>query len=333
MKRWVITQIGAEHKLEIEDVPTPSPGPGEVLVRLHAWSLNYRDLMILRGEYGQPRHMPLVPLSDGAGEIVAVGKDVLTFKVGQRVIGTFFQGWLDGPIHAGAYGTDLGFGLPGVLAEYRCFPQQGVAALPEVLSYQHAATLPVAGLTAYNAVRDLPQGRTLLTLGTGGVSLFALQIAKSFGNRVIITSSSDDKLSRAKALGADDGVNYVTHADWDQEVLRLTQGRGADWIVETGGAKTVQRSVNALAPAGRISLVGRLTGVADNVNIQPLVYKAAGLRGIFVGSRIELLEAATFVAKHALQPQIAATVAFADAPRAYDALAAGPFGKVVITAT
>lgn len=332
MKRWLITQFGAEHKLEIEDVPTPSPGPGEVLVRLHAWSLNYRDLMILRGEYGQPKHMPLVPLSDGAGEIVALGTNARLYKPGQRVFAAFFQGWLAGPFHAGVYGTDLGFGLPGVLSEYVCLPEQGVADVPAGLSMESAATLPVAGLTAWNAVKDLPTGRTLLVLGTGGVSLFAVQIARSFGNRVIVTSSSDEKLARAKALGADEGVNYVTHPDWDHEVQRLTQGRGADWIVETGGAKTFQRSLNALAPAGRISLVGRLTGVTDNVNIQPLVYKAASLRGIFVGSRIELLEAATMIERAGIQPIIDSRHKFADAPAAWQALAKGPFGKVVITA-
>lgn len=332
MKRWLITQFGAEHKLEIEDVPTPSPSPGEVLVRMQAWSLNYRDLMILRGEYGQPKHMPLVPLSDGAGEIVALGANARLYKPGQRVCSTFFQGWLAGPLHAGVYGTDLGFGLPGVLSEYVCLSEQGVADVPDGLSSEAAATLPVAGLTAWNAVKDLPAGRTLLVLGTGGVSLFALQIAKSFGNRVIVTSSSDEKLARAKALGADAGVNYITHPDWDREVVRLTQGRGADWIVETGGAKTFQRSLNALAPAGRISLVGRLTGVSDNVNIQPLVYKAASLRGIFVGSRIELLEAATVIVRAGIQPVIDSRHEFSDATAAWQALASGPFGKVVITA-
>lgn len=332
MKRWLITQIGAEHKLDLQDVPSPSPGPGEVLVRMHAWSLNYRDLMILRGEYGAPKHMPLVPLSDGAGEVVACGAGVTTLKPGSRVMTTLFQGWLDGPFHAGVYGTDIGFSLAGVLSEYVCLPEQGVADMPDGLSFQAAATLPVAALTAYNAVKDLPPGATMVTLGTGGVSLFAMQIAKSLGNRVIVTSSSDEKLARAKQLGADEGVNYVTHPEWDNEVLRLTGGRGADWIVENGGAKTFQRSLAALAPAGRISLLGRLTGVTNGVNLQPLVYKAASVRGIFAGNRQELLEAATVIERAGIEPVIDSTHNFANAPQAWNALAKGPFGKVVITA-
>lgn len=332
MKRWLITQLGAEPKFELQDLPTPAPGPGEVLLRMHAWSLNYRDVMILRGEYGQPKHLPLVPLSDGAGEIVACGKDARIFKPGQLVMTTLFQGWLDGPFHAGVYGTDIGFSLPGVLSEYVCLPESGVACTYGNQPPQTLATLPVAALTAYNAVKDLPTGRTMVTLGTGGVSLFALQIAKAFGNRVIITSSSDEKLARARALGADGGINYVKHPEWDHEVLRLTNGIGADWIVENGGAKTFQRSLAALAPSGRISLLGRLTGVTNGVNLQPLVYKAATVRGIFAGSRLELLEAATLIERAGIEPVIDSTFAFSDAPKAWNAQAAGPFGKVLITA-
>lgn len=332
MKRWLITQLGAEPKFELQDVPTPAPGPGEVLLRMHAWSLNYRDLMILRGEYGQPRCMPLVPLSDGAGEVVACGENARICKPGSRVMTTLFQGWLAGAFHAGVYGTDIGFSLPGVLSEYVCLPEQGVADIPDGMPLPAAATLPVAALTAYNAVKDLPAGRTMVTLGTGGVSLFALQIARSFGNRVIVTSSSDEKLARAKALGADEGINYVTHPEWDHEVLRLTDGIGADWIVENGGAKTFQRSLAALAPSGRISLLGRLTGVTNGVNLQPLVYKAASVRGVFAGNRLELLEAATVIERAGIEPVIDSTFPFAEAPMAWNAQAAGPFGKVVITA-
>jgi NADPH:quinone reductase-like Zn-dependent oxidoreductase len=307
------------------------PGPGEVLVRPRAWALNYRDLMILRGEYGAQKFNPLVPFSDCAGEVVATGPGVTGFQAGDRVMPCFLQRWTQGPIRPEHYGSDLGFGVQGVLAELRAFPAQALAPIPAQLSYEEAATLPCAGVTAFNALRGLQPGQTVLTLGTGGVSIFALQLAKAMGARVIITSSSDEKLARAKSLGADQGINYRTTPEWDKEVLRLTGG-GVNLVVENGGAKTFQQSLNALAIGGTMALLGRLTGITQGVNVQPLVYKAATLRGIYVGSRDELAELAEFMASRNLRPAIDQRVSFDEAAKAFQAIAAGPFGKVVVTA-
>lgn len=327
MRQWQLES----GKLTLNNAPDPVAGPGEVLVRPRAWSINYRDLMILRGEYGAPRPLPLVPFSDCAGEVVALGAGVVDFKPGDRVMPCFLQGWLDGPMRHSHHGSDLGFGVPGVLAELRAFGAQALARIPAHLSYEEAATLPCAGVTAFNALRGLQPGQTVLTLGTGGVSMFAMQLARAMGARVLVTSSSGEKLARARALGADHGINYLTTPEWDKAVLGVTKA-GADLVVETGGAQTFQRSVNALAVGGTIALLGRLTGITQGVNLQPLVYKGATLRGIFVGSRTDLAELACFMTRHNLKPVIDQQVSFAQATNAYEALAAGPFGKVVVTA-
>lgn len=326
MRQWQLES----GKLLLATAPDPVPGPGEVLVRPRAWALNYRDLMIFRGEYGTPKLNPLVPLSDCAGEVVATSPDVTGFQAGDRVMPCFLQRWTQGPIRPEHYGSDLGFGLPGVLAELRAFAAQSLARIPAQLSYEEAATLPCAGVTAFNALRGLQPGQTVLTLGTGGVSIFALQLAKALGARVIVTSSSDEKLARAKSLGADHGINYRTTPEWDKEVLRLTGG-GVNLVVENGGARTFQQSLNALAIGGTMALLGRLTGITQGVNVQPLVYKAATLRGIYVGSCADLAELATFMTRHNLKPVVDQRVGFADAPKAFEAIAAGPFGKVVVT--
>ncbi|MBE7490925.1 MAG: NAD(P)-dependent alcohol dehydrogenase [Planctomycetes bacterium] len=326
MRQWQLES----GKLTLSVAPDPVPGPGEVLVRLDAWALNYRDLMILRGEYGTPKLSPLVPLSDAAGEVVATGPGTDGFKVGARVMPCFLQRWIQGPIRPEHYGSDLGFGLPGTLCELRIFPTASLTPVPPHLSPAEAATLPCAGVTAFNALRWLQPGQTVLTLGTGGVSIFALQLAKALGARVIITSRSDEKLAWARALGADHGINYHTTPEWDKEVLSLCGG--ANLVVETGGAKTFQQSLNALAAGGTLALLGRLTGITQGVNVQPLVYKAATLRGIYVGSRDDLAELAAFMTRHNLKPVVDQRVRFDEAARAFQALAAGPFGKVVITA-
>ncbi len=327
MRQWQLES----GKLTLATALEPVPGPGEVLVRPRAWALNYRDLMIFRGEYGAQKLSPLVPLSDAACEVVSTGPGATGFEPGDRVMPCFLQRWTQGPIRPEHYGSDLGFGVQGVLAELRAFPAQALAPIPAQLSYEEAATLPCAGVTAFNALRGLQPGQTVLTLGTGGVSLFALQLAKAMGAKVIITSSSDEKLARAKSLGADQGINYRTTPEWDKEVLRLTNG-GVNLVVENGGAKTFQQSLNALAIGGTMALLGRLTGITQGVNVQPLVYKAATLRGIYVGSRDDLAELAEFMTQHKLKPVIDQRVSFNDAPKAFEAIAAGPFGKAVVTA-
>jgi NADPH:quinone reductase-like Zn-dependent oxidoreductase len=333
MRQYLIEQAGPTAEIKPGEAPDPTPGPGEVLVRMRACSLNYRDLMILRGEYGAPKQLPLVPVSDGAGEVIALGEGVDEFSKGDRVAGCFFQNWPAGRLKQDVYGSDLGFSLPGVLAELRVFPQGGLVKLPGYISFAEGSTLPVAGLTAFNAVvPHVGSGQTVLLLGTGGVSLFALQFAKASGASVIITSSDDGKLERAHQLGADHGVNYRTHENWDEEVLRLTGGHGVDLVVETAGARTFEKSLNALAPGGRISQVGRLTGIAQGVNIQPLVYKAATLKGIFVGSRQDFLAMNAFVQQINVAGLLDDLIPLNEAPRAYQRLASGHhFGIVVIS--
>jgi len=333
MRQYLLHNPGKEARLEIVEAPEPTPGPGELLVRVRACSLNYRDLMIMRGEYGPPPVAPLVPLSDCAGEVVALGRGVDDYAVGEPVAGCFFQDWHGGRIHAGVYGSELGFGRQGVLGEFRTFPAPGVIRLPRYVSFAEGATLPVAGLTAYKSVvPHVRAGHTVLLLGTGGVSLFALQFAKACGARVIITSSDDEKLERAKQLGADAGINYRATPEWDQEVRRRTEGRGADLVVETAGAATFERSLNALAPGGNISLVGRLTGISQGVNAQPLVYKAASLHGIYVGSREDFEAMNAMAGQLNIAGLIDDLVPFEEAPRAYERIAsARHFGKVVIT--
>jgi NADPH:quinone reductase-like Zn-dependent oxidoreductase len=333
MRTWLLTNPGPDAALALEEAREPAPGAGEVLVRVRACSLNYRDLMILRGEYGAREHNPLVPLSDCAGEVAALGAGVEDFEVGQSVAGNFLQNWIDGPLTQSVYGSDLGFGLQGVLAEYRVFPAAGLVKLPRYVSFAEGATLPVAGVTAYNAVlKHVSASETVLLLGTGGVSLFALQFAKACHARVIITSSDDAKLERAIKLGADHGVNYRTHPEWDKQVLALTDGRGVDLVVETGGAQTFEKSLNSLAPGGRVAQVGRLTGKLNGVNVHPLVYKGASLHGIYVGSRKDFEDMNALVSGLRLAGMIDDLVPFEEAPRAFERIAGGRhFGKVVVT--
>ncbi|MEZ5993138.1 MAG: NAD(P)-dependent alcohol dehydrogenase [Planctomycetota bacterium] len=332
MKQYLIDKPGLQAKLRLEESSDPKPGDGEVLVHVKACSLNYRDLMILRGEYGEVNR-PLVPLSDCAGEVVSVGAGVDGFETGDRVAGCFFQNWQAGRLGKEVYGSDLGFGQPGVLCELRVFNQTGLVKLPRYVSFVEGACLPCAGLTAFNAVvPHIARDRTVLLLGTGGVSLFALQFAKASGARVIITSSDDTKLERAKAAGADHGINYRANEKWDEEVLRLTDGHGADLVVETGGAQTLERSINSLAPGGRVSMVGRLTGPANNVNVHGLVYKGATMQGVFVGSKQDFLAMNAFVPQLNMAGLIDDIVPFNEAQRAFERIASGKhFGKVVIT--
>jgi NADPH:quinone reductase-like Zn-dependent oxidoreductase len=306
--------------------PMPSPGPGEVLVRMRAASLNYRDLAIVTGNYfAGPVSRDLIPLSDGAGEVEAVGDGVRRFSRGDRVVATFTQG---SPPAA------LGSPLDGTLVEYAVFPEDGLLPVPSHLSFEEAATLPCAGVTAWNALMEgkvVRPGDTVLTLGTGGVSIFALQIAKAAGARVIITSSSDEKLERAKELGADATVNYRRHPSWAEQVLELTGGRGADHIVEIGGAGTLPQSFQAVARGGEIVLIGVLTAPPANLNPHALMPKNATLRGLLVGDTpmFEALNRAVDVNR--IQPVIDEIFEFDAAPEAYRRLeSATHFGKLVI---
>lgn len=336
MKAWVLkagaTSLDDLHLLERE---TPQPGPGEVQIRVKACSLNYRDQLIPQGKYmGGAVAQDVVPLSDGAGEVTAIGAGVTHFSVGDRVAGTFFQNWIDGPPNPQA-GAALGAPpADGMLCEYVVLPEQGVVKIAHTLSFEEAATLPCAGVTAWNALMEGPRptkaGDTVLILGTGGVSLLALQIAKAAGATVIATSSSDEKLERAKSLGADMTINYRTTPNWGGEAVRLTGGKGIDHVVEVGGAGTLAQSIQAVGFAGEIALIGVLTREGDT-SPHALMFKGASLRGIFVGSRGMAERLNTFIDTHQIKPVVDRSFAMDAAKEAY-AYQASPdlFGKTVI---
>ncbi len=334
MRQWMIAKGSTSLAgLSLRQVPDPVPGPGEVLVRVHACSINYRDQIIPLGFYmGGPVAEDTVPLSDGAGEIVALGEGVTGWAVGDRVAGLFFQNWADGA-PSPAIGPALGAaGAPGMLQDLVALPAHGVVRIADSLSYEQAACLPCAGVTAWNALmagpRPVKAGDSVLVLGTGGVSLLALQIAKAAGATVVATSSSDAKLERVRALGADHTINYRTTPEWGAEAARLTGG--IDHVVEVGGAGTLAQSIAAVGFAGEIALIGVLTR-EGNTNPHGLMFKGASIRGIFVGSRAMAEGLNAHVDAHGIQPVIDRRFAIEDTLDAF-AYVASPdlFGKVVI---
>jgi NADPH:quinone reductase-like Zn-dependent oxidoreductase len=276
------------YQLQAYNLPEPTVSENDVLVRIRANSMNYRELVILRGGYDRNQKIPVIPVSDGAGEVVAIGDRVTIFKTGDRVASIFFQDWVSGAATENQMNTALGGGVDGTLAEYVVFPQHGLVKIPEHLTYEEAATLPCAALTAWNSLTTggLLPGQTVLTLGTGGVSLFALQFAKLFGARAIVTSSSDEKLERARALGADETINYRTYPDWQDKVRQLTDGVGVEQVVEVGGAGTLERSLASTRLGGYIGVIGVLTGFGGGGFTPATVFfNQLRLQGIYVGSR------------------------------------------------
>jgi NADPH:quinone reductase-like Zn-dependent oxidoreductase len=320
--------------LQLTQRPDPTPGPGQVLVRVRAVSLNYRDLLVTKGQYDPRMNRPRVPCSDGAGEVTAVGPSVSRVQVGDRVAGAFFQNWLDGELSSVKVRHALGGDLDGMLAEQVVLREEGVVKFPEHLSFEEAATLPCAALTAWNALLsegDLSPGDTVLLQGTGGVSLFALQFSRLAGARVLITSSSDEKLQRAKALGADGLINYKTTPDWDKKARELTDGVGADHVVEVGGSGTLNRSLRAVRTGGRISLIGVLAGAGGPIDTILILMRAVRLRGIYVGSRALFEAMNRAIGLHRLKPVIDRVFPFEEARQALHFLESGAhFGKVVI---
>lgn len=315
--------------------PEPQPGWHEVLIRVRAVSLNYRDHMVVIGRYmGGAVDRDMIPLSDGAGEVVAVGPGVTRFKTGDRVAGTFFQVWIDGP--RTKFAPALGVPLDGMMAEYVALHEDGVVAIPASLSFEEASTLPCAGVTAWSALMVLGNrvkaGDTVLCLGTGGVSTHAMQFAKAAGASVIITSSSDDKLERARKLGAVAGINYKTHPEWDKEVNRITGGRGVDHVVEVGGVGTLARSYQAIGFGGKIALIGFLGGQTGQQEPYALMMKGGSLVGIGVGSTAMFEEMNRAIEVNRIKPIVDRVFPFDQAAEALRCLATGDFfGKVVIT--
>ncbi|MFN0218414.1 MAG: zinc-dependent alcohol dehydrogenase family protein [Hyphomicrobium sp.] len=335
MKAFLLKNAFGIDNLALEEAPQPTAGPGQALIKMRAWSLNYRDLLVVRGIYMPKLKFPFQMISDGVGEVIAVGPGVTRMKPGDRVAAAFMQTWIEGGLNDAKAGSALGGNIPGLAAEYVVLDAEGLVRAPESLSDEEAATLPCAAVTAWNALvalGNLAAGDTVLVQGTGGVSIFALQFAGMIGARVIATSSSDAKLETLRALGASDVINYKTTPEWGKRVRELTGGKGVDHVVEVGGAGTLGQSLIAVRTGGRISMIGVLTGGgADTV---PILMKAVTVQGVFVGSR-EMFEAMNAaIALNGLKPVIDdKRFAFAEFPQALRYMESGAhFGKIVLRA-
>ncbi|GAA6617329.1 zinc-dependent alcohol dehydrogenase family protein [Scytonema sp. NUACC26] len=334
MKVWEVQSRKGLDALTLVDRPEPQLQAGQILLKIHAASLNYRDLLTVKGAYGSKQKLPLVPFSDGAGEVVAVGEGVTRVKVGDRVATIFMQAWIDGEFSAEKSQSALGGAIDGILAEYVVLDQNGVVRFPDFLSYEEAATLPCAAVTAWNAlVTDgkLKAGDTILIQGTGGVSIFALQFALAMGVKVIGTSSSDRKLEKLLQLGASEVVNYKTVPDWDERVWELTGKLGVDRIIEVGGAGTFNKSLRAVRYGGHISLIGVLTGLNADTSTVSILHKGICVQGIYVGSR-EMFEAMNrAISLHNIHPIIDREFPFEEAREALAYMESGAhFGKIVL---
>ncbi|PAW63310.1 MAG: hypothetical protein B9S36_04980 [Verrucomicrobiia bacterium Tous-C2TDCM] len=337
MQRYLLEpRSGGPFDLLLREVEEPAPGPGEVAVKIHAASLNYRDLLVRAGKSASGGFDPVVPLSDGAGEVVALGEGVVDWQTGDRVALTFFRDWLSGPFETSFHAAARGGSSDGVLSQTVIAPAHSLVAAPAAMSFTEAATLPCAALTAWHALmergRPLERGETVLCLGTGGVSIFALQIAKAAGARVIVTSRSQEKLARARELGADETIDYLQTPEWDGETMRITAKRGVDRVIEVGGPGTIERSMNSVAAGGIVSLIGVLTGFdPPKASLFTLVKKNADLQGIYVGNREMFVRMNAFLELHAIRPVIDRIFPFSEASEAYRHLeGAGHLGKVVV---
>ncbi|MGX2030470.1 zinc-dependent alcohol dehydrogenase family protein [Methylocaldum gracile] len=319
--------------LALVERPMPRPAAGQVLLKMRAWSLNYRDLMLVNGSYNPNLRLPMTPLSDGVGEVVDVGPGVSRLKPGERVAGIFMPKWLDGELTEEKTKSALGGGDTGMAAEYVVLDAEGVVPVPDHLTDEEAATLPCAAVTAWHALVTsgrVKAGDTVLTLGTGGVSLFALQFAKLSGARVIATSSSDEKLARALDLGASQGINYKITPEWGRFVRELTDGVGVDQVVEVGGAGTLGQSLRAVRMGGRISLIGVLSG-GGQVDPTPILMKNVCVQGIFVGSRAMFEAMNGAIAQHRMRPVVDRVFRFGELPDALRHMERGAhFGKIAL---
>ncbi|NOY90838.1 MAG: NAD(P)-dependent alcohol dehydrogenase [Deltaproteobacteria bacterium] len=334
MRAWELRDaFGLEH-LTLVDRQSERLGPGQVRVKLRAAALNYRDLLVARGHYDPRQRLPYVPLSDGVGEVVEVGGDVTRVAVGERVAGCFAQGWIAGEPSLERLRRTLGSNLDGCLREEMVIDAEGVVRVPAQLTDVEAATLPCAGLTAFSALftlGGLRAGQSVLVLGSGGVSVFALAFARVAGARVIATTSSKDKAERLRALGAEQVLNYREEPAWGRRVRELTGGRGVDLVVEVGGAGTLAQSLKAVRPGGMIALIGVLAGTQEKLNILPAVMKQVCMQGVLVGHRDGFEAMNRAIESSGLRPVVDRVFPFDDAPAAFSHLASGEhFGKVVI---
>jgi len=338
MKRWQVRPDGARRDLIQLEAETPEPGPGEARVQVHAVSLNFRDHLLVTGRYPLASDDPIVPLSDGAGVVSAVGSGVTRVKTGDRVTATTLPNWIDGSFDPEMRAQMIGFAVDGWLTEERVIPETALVPIPDTISFAAAATLPCAGVTAWNAVVEAGRvgpGDWVLAQGTGGVSMFAVQLAAMIGGRSIITSSSDDKLTRARDLGADHGINYVTTPDWEVAARDLTGGTGVHLVIENTGA--VRQSIEATRWGGLVAIIGALAsfgepGDTPDNRLPSLLRSGVTIAPIMMGNRRMLTQMVTAYATRGINPVIDATFSFDDAPAAFDALAAAKhMGKIVIT--
>ena len=335
MKAYEIRNDAGTGRLALVDRPKPAPGPGEVLVRVKATSLNYRDLLTVKGGIGASAKPGLIPLSDGAGEVVEVGGGVSRVRAGDRVAPIFTPLWISGKARPGVAETSLGGGtVDGMLREYAVVHESALVHIPEHLSYEEAATLPCAAVTAWNAlvvVGHVAAGETVVVQGTGGVSIFGLQFARLSGARVIATTGTETKMARLREMGAAEVINYKTNLEWNKRVMELTGEVGADHILDVGGAGTLARGLQAIAPGGYITVIGLLTGMGGEINPLGILFRAAQVVGIRVGSRAMFEDMNRAIAVNRIHPVIDRTFAFEEAPAALDYLASGEhFGKVCI---
>jgi NADPH:quinone reductase-like Zn-dependent oxidoreductase len=331
MRVWQVPSFGID-SLELVERLTPQPGPGEVLVKIHAVSLNYRDLMMVKGTYNPKLRLPRIPCSDGAGEVAAIGDGVTEWKPGDRVCGSFFQNWIDGPPTPAKVKGALGGDIDGMLAEYVMLKQTGLVRIPEHLSFEEAATLPCAAVTAWNALAagNIQANSTVLVQGTGGVSIFALQLAKLKGARVLGISSSDAKLQRACSLGLDKGLDYGETSEWDRWVTEQTNGEGVDLVVEVGGVGTLPRSLRAVKMGGVIAQIGVLSGPAEPIPLPMILHKQVHIQGIYVGSRSRFEELIRAISAAKLHP-VFESRPWTEAREAFQEMqSATHFGKLVL---
>jgi NADPH:quinone reductase-like Zn-dependent oxidoreductase len=331
MRVWQIRKFGIEGLEQVER-SAPPLGAGEVRVRVRATAFNYRDLMMVKGLYNPRMALPRIPCSDGAGEVTAVGAGVTQWKAGDRVAGIFMQNWLEGPLTAAKAKGALGGDIDGMLAEEAVLGETGLVRVPGHLSFEEAATLPCAAVTAWNALKagDVKPGSTVLVQGTGGVSIFALQFAKMRGARVLGISSSEEKLERAHGLGLDAGLNYRQQPEWERWAMDETGGEGVDLVVEVGGAGTLARSLKAIRMGGTVAQVGVLAASTEATPIPLILHKSARVQGIYVGSRADFVEMNRAVALCALRP-VVETFAWSETRKVLERMeAGGHFGKMAV---